>query len=66
MTLLSPLRSTSARPIPPARRRARQALSRVARYQPGPLAGMLIKVAVFAPLLVGAFALRWAVLLFQP
>ncbi|OYX82666.1 MAG: hypothetical protein B7Y75_06100 [Azorhizobium sp. 35-67-5] len=65
MTLLSPLLSASVRPTPLARR-ARHVLSLAARHQPGPVARMLIKLGVFAPLLLGAFALRYAVLLLQP
>ncbi|WP_341991326.1 hypothetical protein [Azorhizobium sp. AG788] len=61
MTYVSPASFTAylfrraARAVPPAAVRA-----------PGPVARMLIKVAVFAPLLVGAFALRYAAMVFQP
>lgn len=33
---------------------------------PGTLARMALKLAVLAPLVLGAFALRYAALLFQP
>lgn len=61
MTALSPLDRTThlfhrmARTMPPAVERP---LGTVAR--------ILIRLAVLAPLLVGAFALRWAFLVFQP
>lgn len=47
-------------------RRAVRAVPPAAVRAPGPVARILIKVAVFAPLLVGAFALRHAALVFQP
>lgn len=61
MTYLSPV-SLSAHLF----RRAVRAVPPATARVPGPMARMLMKGAVFAPLLVGAFALRYAVLVFQP
>ncbi len=61
MTYVSPASLTAS-----LFRRAVRAVPPVAGRAPGPVARILIKVAVFAPLLVGAFALRFAGLLLQP